>query len=174
VAQLVFEFGCETIEPVIQVVKMAIGSSPYKLTVMPTDSQASIDSGESIDQAASRAKQNILSTFTLRPEHPWIRHALVFSPFFAGGNRTTWMGVIEITTKDYQPLWSLLLRAPHLQYVCLGFEEGVDLSEMQNASVATFPWHDEFLVLGAVRSGTHDPDGWHIEKGPRYLESLGH
>jgi len=58
-----------------------------------------------------------------------------------------------------------------LQFVCLGFEEGVDVSDKQDLDVATFPWNDDFLVLGAVRTDLHDRGSWHIQKGPRYLES---
>lgn len=80
------------------------------------------------------------------------------------------MGTIEVTTKDYQPLWNLLLGVEGLQFVCLGFEEGVDVSDRQGVDVTTFPWDDDFLVLGAVRSDLHDKDSWHIQKGPRYME----
>lgn len=170
-AQMVFEFGSEGIEPVIRAVKMSIGSSRSRVMTMSTDTDQSLDSQDSLEEAGTKAKTGLLSSITLYPEHPWIRYVLIYCPFFAGGSRAGWMGTIEVTTKDYQQLWNLLLRVPELRFVCLGFEEGVDVSEMQNASVGTFPWDDDFLVLGAVRSGTHDENGWHIQKGRRYLES---
>jgi|GEM_PF-2330076 len=170
-AQMVFEFGCEGIDSVIRAVKMAIGASRYRVMTMSTDTDQSLDSQDSLEEAGTKAKAGLLSSITLYPDHPWIHYVLIFCPFFAGGSRAGWMGTIEVTTKDYQPHWKLLLRVPELRFVCLGFEEGVDVSEMRTVSVATFPWDDDFLVLGAVRSGTHDEDGWHIQKGRRYLES---
>jgi hypothetical protein len=171
VAQMVFEFGSEGIEPVIRAAKLSIGSSRYRAMTMSTDTDQSLDSQDSLEEAGTKAKMGLLSSITLYPDHPWIRDILIFCPFFAGGSRAGWMGTIEVTTKDYQPLWDLLLRVPELRFVCLGFEEGVDVSEMQDVSVSKFPWDDDFLVLGAVRGGTHNEDGWHIQRGRRYLEA---
>ena len=168
-AQMVFEFGCEEIDPVIRAIKVSIDSSRYRLMTMSTDTSESLDSEDSLEEASTKAKAGLLSSITLYPDHSRIRYALILRPFYAGGFRTGWMGTIELITKDYQPLWNLLLRVPELRFVCLGFEEGVDMSDQQNISANTFPWNDDFLVLGAVRNHTSK---WHIQRGCRYFDPV--
>ena len=75
-AQMVFEFGCEGIDPVIRAVKMSIGSSRYRVMTMSTDTDQSLDSQDSLEEAGTKAKTGLLSSITLYPDHPWIQIAV--------------------------------------------------------------------------------------------------
>jgi len=167
VAQLVFEFGSDSLEPTIRAASACIGGAPYRVMAMPTDTARYLDSDDTLDTVANKLSDGSVSSFILYPQHPWIRYVLVLSPFFGGEDRSTWMGTVEIVTDDYEPLWKSILRIPGLQFVCLGFEEGVDLSDRHVIDVRNFPWDDDFLVVGAVRSHS---SSWHIQKGRRYLD----
>jgi hypothetical protein len=167
VAQLVFEFGSDSLEPTIRAASACIGGALYRLMVMPTDSTGWLDSADTLDSVAKKLRDGLAASFILYPQHPCIRHVLVSCPFFAGQARSTWMGTVEIVTDDYEPLWKSILRVPGLQFVCLGFEEGVDLSDRHVIDAGNFPWDDDFLVVGAVRSHS---SSWHIQKGRRYLD----
>ena len=93
-----------------------------------------------------------------------IRYALVTCPYFAGQQRSSYMGTIEYLGDDYKTLWDLILTVPGLTFACLGFEEGVELDDSA-LNHETFPWDQWPLVVGALR----DPSGlqqWMIRQGP--------
>jgi hypothetical protein len=60
------------------------------------------------------------------------------------------MGTIEYLGDEYEALWNLILATRGLSFVCLGFEEGVEVDD-SILSVESFPWDQWPLVIGAIR-----------------------
>jgi hypothetical protein len=173
VTQLVFEFGSTAIDPVVRAIKKSIGSSQYRMTIRTSGGKQTTGAEDRIDDAARKAEMGVLSSFTVHPEHTWIRYILVLRVYRSSDSHAVWMGTIEITNSEYTHLWNSLLEVHGLEFLCIGFEEGVDISKQRDSSVAAFPWDDPFLVLGAVCDRcAENSSSWHIQKGRRYLESL--
>jgi hypothetical protein len=79
-----------------------------------------------------------------------IRYGLITCPKFNGQELSQWMGTIEVTTDIWRPLWNNLLKHNFLNVVCVGLEEGINLTDtIMNAT--TFPWQDLRLLVGAIR-----------------------
>lgn len=120
---------------------------------------------DDFDSAISDLRNRQAVSVVLRPETKTFIYALVNEPHFNGSKRPGWFGTIEYTEIDYAPVWKQLLNERGLRVVCLGFEEGVELDEMEQLSPEQFPWRSEWLVIGAVRNGAGD---WQIHRGSGY------
>jgi hypothetical protein len=162
--QLVYEFGASEIEPIVAAIRRSMGSAQYSIRCMPSDSDSYEPTEDSLSSVTAKLEEGALASFSLHPNTGLIRYALVTCPFFAGQQRSIYLGTIEYLGDDYKPLWNLILGVAGLSMACLGFEEGVELDD--NAlSVDTFPWNQWPLVIGALR----DPCGlqqWTIRQGP--------
>jgi hypothetical protein len=162
--QLVYEFGATAMEPIAEVIQNAMGSTQYTVRCMPNDSDTYQPTADSLCSAAAKLREGLLASFSLHPVQGLIRYALVVGPFFAGQQRSIYLGTIEYVGDDYQALWEMILRVPGLSVACLGFEEGVELED-KVLSAETFPWNQWPLVIGALRdqSGLQQ---WTIRAGP--------
>jgi hypothetical protein len=98
------------------------------------------------------------------PENGPIRYALISSPFTSGRSLSRYLGTIEYTERDFRPMWNLLLSVRGLSLVCLGFEEGVEISD-DVLGPATFQWNQWPLVIAAVKNSPSDSK-WIIREGP--------
>ncbi len=79
-----------------------------------------------------------------------IRYGLLTCPGFNGQRLSKWMGTIEFQTESWRSTWKELLANPETNVVCVGMEEGIDLTD-DILSVDCFPWGEPSLVAGAVR-----------------------
>jgi len=162
--QLVYEFGAKELEPVVEAIRHALGNTKYSVKYVPNDSDTCEPTEDSLSSAALKLKEGVLASFSLHPYTGLIRYALVTCPFFAGQQRSAYLGTIEYLGDEYKVLWNLILSVRGLSVACLGFEEGVELED--NAMhVDTFPWNQWPLVIGAIRdqSGLQQ---WIIREGP--------
>ena len=103
-----------------------------------------------------------LGSLTVRNADPRIRYGLITSPRLDGCSLNLWMGTIEVGVEDWRFVWDQLLLQEGLKFICVGSEEGVELTDGQIAA-ETFPWTEWPLIIGAVRT----PDRkWMIGERP--------
>ena len=162
--QLVFEFWSPEIEPVAEAIVRVLDGRPTE-NVAATNSLQYEPTQQGLDWAAQQISNDKLSSFALHPLNGGIRYALLHGPGIDGDKRPGFMGTIEYAHPDYIPIWTELLKINGLGMVCLGHEEGVEFTHEQ-FTPEVFPWHDLFLVIGAVRSSTGD---WIQKSGPNYF-----
>jgi hypothetical protein len=160
--QLVFEFGSRNIAPVFEAIRRAIGDRPSTVQCLPKGQTGYEPTDDSLESAGVKLGKGEISAFSVRPREGLIRYALALVPFFQGDPLSFYLGTIEYTGRDFEWIWDLLLATPGLTVACLGFEEGVELSDATLA-VETFPWAEWPLVVGALRD---DSGSWVIREGP--------
>ena len=163
-AQVVIEFGSPTLGPVLDAMLLLI-EQPSVLEIELRSgggmrSPATIASLEAIPQQFA-AREIALVTF--RTEIDKIRYGLILEPRFKGQDLTMWMGTIELTTTEWRPYWDRLLQFDGLAFVCVGDEEGVELSD-QDLSVASFPWDEWPLLAAALRGSDAQGAEWVIRQ----------
>ena len=162
--QYVFTFAAESIDAILGAVQSAIGSTRYNLRKLSSDSDTFITSHDSLRLAAQDMTEGKLATIAVHPEGGSIRYALIASPLSSGRSLSRYLGTIEYTEPDYRPLWNMLLNVEGLSLVCLGFEEGVEISD-EILRPASFPWNDWPLVIAAIKDLPSDSE-WIIREGP--------
>ena len=165
--QFVFEFWSQEIEPVVEAIVRVLDGHPTH-NAAATESLQYEPTQHGLDWAAHQISAGQLSSFSLHPMKGGIRYALLNGPGIGGHKRPGYMGTIEYTLTDYIHIWNELLQVNGLGMVCLGHEEGVGFTDEQ-FTPEDFPWHDNFLVIGAVRSPIGD---WVQKSGPNYFSPL--
>jgi len=168
--QLVFEFCASDARSAVGAVSRVLGDAEYTLQYGRAERGTRIDAV--VESATSKLESGEIDSLVVYPKSGAIRYAMVLAPTAADEPRPFYMGTIEYTAGDYQWLWELLLSAPSLSIVCVGFEEGVELRQ-GHLDVSTFPWHQWPLAIGAVRDRESSaPDAWVVKPGPemRWLE----
>ncbi len=166
--QLVFEFWSPEIEPVAEAIVRVLDGRPTE-NAAATNSLQYEPTQQGLDWAAQQISNGQLSSFSLHPLDGSIRYALLSGPGIGGDKqRPGYMGTIEYTLADYTHIWTELLKVNGLGMVCLGNEEGVEFTDEQ-FTPGDFPWRDNFLVIGAVRSPVGD---WIQKTGPNYFTSV--
>jgi hypothetical protein len=162
--QLVYEFGAQQPEPVVEAIQSALGCTQYSVKCMPNDSDTYEPTEDSLSSAMLKLKGGVLASFSLHPNGGLIRYALVTCPFFDGQQLSAYLGTIEYISDEYTTLWNLILGVPGLRVACVGFEEGVKLED-NTLSAETFPWSQWPLVIGAIRDQSGS-QRWMIRQGP--------
>jgi hypothetical protein len=165
-AQLVFEFWSEEVEPIADAIKLVLDGCPTENRASPKYIHYE-PTQQGIDWAVQELHSGRVGSFVLHPLSGSIRYAMLNGPDLHGDKRPGYLGVIEYTHGDYNHIWPRLLNVDGLRMVCLGYEEGVEFKENQFA-VETFPWDDRFLVIGTVRNRLGD---WTVKHGPHYFLS---
>ncbi len=167
-AQLVFEFWSQQIEPVVEAITRILDgcrtvnkAASSSLEFEPTQ--------QGLDGAAQQMCLGRISCFVLYPQNGGIRYAMLGGPDPGGTKRPGHMGTIEYTRLDYIHIWDRLLDMDGLQVLCLGHEEGVEFSVDQLVA-ETFPWDASYLMIAAVRSHVGDRM---VKHGPSYFPSVG-
>lgn len=163
--QLVYEFGATEVDPVVDVIRRALGVTRYSVYIQPTETDGYSLTHDSLATVATTLRDGQIASFSLHPDaSDLIRYSLVTCPGFDGQPLSLYLGTIEYTGDDYKPLWELILNVPTLAVACIGFEEGVEIEDSM-LSAETFPWDQWPLVIGAVReSSCAQP--WIIKQGP--------
>jgi hypothetical protein len=162
--QLVYEFGAREVGPVVRVIHGALGDVSYSVKCLPNDSDTYTLTDDLLESVATKLQRGEIASFSLHPSSGLVRYALATCPSFDGQPLSLYLGTIEYTGNDYEPLWTMILSAQGLTVACVGFEEGVEIGD-DKLSVASFPWSQWPLVIGAVR----DPSAsqpWTIKHGP--------
>jgi hypothetical protein len=162
--QLVFEFGSNDFRSIIEALRSALGEQSYNTKTLPANDDTYVLTDDRLESAGAKLVRGDLSAFSIHPLEGEIRYGLVLKPNFEGEALSIYLGTIEYTGDDYQTIWNLLLVTPGLELVCLGFEEGVELTDAQ-LNEETFPWNQWPLIIGALR----DRSGsglWTIHEGP--------
>jgi hypothetical protein len=162
--QYVFKFVAESIDAVLGAIQAAMGNTKYKLRELSSDSDTFIPTDDPLQQAAQDMRQGKLATIAVHPENAPIRYALISSPFTSGRSLSHYLGTIEYTERDFRPIWNMLLSVRGLSLVCLGFEEGVEISD-DVLRPATFQWNQWPLVIAAIKNSPSDSE-WIIREGP--------
>ena len=162
--QYVFNFVAESIDGVLDAIQAALGSAPYKLRELSSDSDTFIPTDDTLQQAAQDLGQGKLATIAIHPEKGPIRYALISSPYTSGRSLSQYLGTIEYTERDFRPIWNMLPSVRGLSLVCLGFEEGVVISD-DVLKPETFQWNQWPLVVAAIKDPPSDSK-WIIREGP--------
>src|SRR5271170_618467 len=100
--QLVYEFGASEIEPIVVAIQRSMGSAQYSIRCMPSDSDTYEPTEDSLSSVAAKLEEGALASFSLHPNAGLIRYALVTCPFFAGQQRSIYLGTIEYLGDDYK------------------------------------------------------------------------
>lgn len=171
-AQFVFEFGADTLEVTSDAMISFMGQ-PRSMEVVPA-AEGNVLKYESANEpfatVADKLRTGALSSVIVRTDVPGIRYGLIMAPRFNGTDLSVWMGTIELATPDWKPLWTFLLSREGLRFVCLGSEEGVELTDTQ-LSIDTFPWTEWPLVIGALRADPAVSNQWFIRSREEELTS---
>jgi hypothetical protein len=161
--QLVFEFGSYELRPVAEAIRRAVRELPYDIQYLPATGTDYIPTNDTLESAEAKLARREISAFSVHPREGMVRYALILKPYFEGQSLSLYLGTIEYTGRDYEPIWDLLLATAGLTFVCLGLEEGVELTDTQ-LTLETFPWGEWPVVIAALRdtgSGL-----WTTRKGP--------
>jgi hypothetical protein len=162
-AQLVFEFVSDDLTAVLNAVERIMDPRLCRCEV--AYKFLHYEQCDDFDSAVSALRTSHAVSVVLRPNTSTIRYALLNLPHFKESKRPGWFGTIEYTEFDCSTIWSQLLNENGLQVLCLGFEEGVELDDMQQLTPEEFPWESDWLVVGAVRNSA---GAWQIRHGSGY------
>jgi len=162
--QLVLEFGALAATSLADVAKELV-PTPSVVEVLYADKTSYEPLADSSADVSAMMSEGIISSFILRPAGGAIRYVLGLCPHFDGDNFSCWLGTVEFTCADYAALWERLLARHDLLFVCLGFEEGVQIVDRGEGH--WFSWSDPTLVVGAIR-GLHGR--WDVRRGTKYDE----
>jgi|SRR5579872_5706646 len=149
--QFVIEFGAERLETVSAAIKANL-VEPLRISIDSSESEMSYsDTTETLDEVITELAAGSVRSAIIRTSDPRIRYGLITSPRVHVPPLTLWMGTIELGVDDWNFVWDALLRQSGLRFVCVGLEEGVEVSDEQ-MSPETFPWDVDGLLAAAVRS----------------------
>jgi len=163
-AQIVIEFGAPVLEPVLNAVLSLIEHpSALDLSFKSGDCVSTLATGGALDAIYQQFVEGNLTSATLRTDSATVRYGLVLTPHFDDQHLSMWMGTIELTTNDWRPYWERLLRFDGLAFVCVGDEEGVELTD-EKLTVASFPWDEWPLLAAALRDRTGNGSDWVIRE----------
>ena len=166
--QYVLEFGAEELAPVVDALISWMGQpDTIEIATNEPDAPKYEHTTENLPVVVDRLQRGTLVSVILRGGTPGLRYGLILSPHFNGQRLSKWMGTLESTASDWRPMWNTLLKSDRLSFVCLGSEEGVELSDDQ-LNVSMFPWNEWPMIIGALR----DADGqWVIRENAAYVAS---
>jgi hypothetical protein len=162
-AQLVFEFVSDDLTALVGAVERVMDPCLCRCEV--AYNFLDYERCDNFDSAVSELRTGRAISLVLRPDTKPIRYALMNEPRFNETKLPGWFGTIEYTEFDCSPVWNQFLKEKGLRVACLGFEEGVELDEMQQLTPEEFPWRSEWLVVGAVRNSAGE---WQIQHGSGY------
>ncbi len=149
--QHVIEFGSDNLDPVIDCILAGVGL-PTSIEVSSTDlggpAYRRVNTG--IESAANGLRMGALGSMVLRFQVPDVRYALVTAPHFLGQQLSAWMGTVEVTGPNWKDIWNLLLAKSDLRFVCVGMEEGIELTD-EVLNPESFPWNAWPAVISALR-----------------------
>lgn len=159
-AQVVIEFGAPSLGPIMDAMLSVIGSPSAIETESPHGSgEAYSATKEAVEALSGKLTDGQIVSVTFRTRAEGVRYGLILKPRYSGHDLSMWMGTVELTTDDWRRYWDALLAFDSLAFVCVGDEEGVELTD-DNLSVASFPWNEWPMMAGALRTER----GWEIRE----------
>jgi hypothetical protein len=162
-AQIVIEFGAPTFDPVINALLSVIGTpTTIEIEYPSNERQSCPATKEFMEIVSGKLTDGRLVSVTIRTDCEDIRYGLISRPDSGGYFRSMWMGTVEVTTEDWRRYWDALLRFESLAFVCVGDEEGVELTD-ENLTVDSFPWDEWPILVGALRAGDGET-GWVVRE----------
>ncbi|MEZ5403664.1 MAG: hypothetical protein R2729_28550 [Bryobacteraceae bacterium] len=171
-AQVVIEFGALSFGPIMNAMLSVIGTPSAIETESASGSGETCPATKDAIEAVSRKfldGQIVSATFRTKAEG--VRYGLILKPRYGGQDLSMWMGTVELTTDDWRQYWDALLRIDALAFVCVGDEEGVELTD-ERLTAASFPWDEWPTLAGALRGG-EGGTGWVIRERKSVRQSSG-
>ena len=163
-AQVVIEFGSATLGPVLDAMVSLIDQpSVLEMELRSGGGLTSPATKGAIEALSQKFTDREIASVTFRTETNEIRYGLILEPRFNGQDLAMWMGTVELTTEEWRPYWDKLLRFDGLAFVCVGDEEGVELSD-QNLTVSSFPWNEWPLMAAALRGNEGQGSDWVVRE----------
>lgn len=151
VSQYVIEFGAETVRAIAEAITRVL-LAPYDISVDEPQRECNyVSVDKPLSLVIDDLEKGAVASAIIRGRDERIRYALITRPRFNKSKLSKWMGTIEVTFEDWSFAWESLLEQNDLLFVCVGEEEGVELSDEQLGPDA-FPWTQWPLLIGAIRS----------------------
>lgn len=150
-SQYVIEFGSERIGPVARSIQACLDRPRKPVAYNLKHELAPGDAATSFTDSLKALESGDLGFVTFANSDSRIRYGMITSPRLDGCTSKLWMGTIELGVGDWRFVWDELLLQDGLKFVCVGAEEGVELTDGQ-ITAETFPWTEWPLVIGAVKS----------------------
>lgn len=170
-AQVVIEFGSQTFGPVRDAMLSLIGTPIAIDTEFRSGGGETCSATEDVVEAIFRKlADGQIASATFRTKSEGVRYGLILQPRYNGQNLSMWMGTLELTTEDWRRYWDALLRFEALAFVCVGDEEGVELTD-DDLTVSSFPWDEWPMLAGALRGG-EGATGWVMRERTSARRSL--
>ena len=149
--QHVIEFGSNNLDSVVECILTSVGH-PTGIEVSASDLNGPVyrKADEDLQDLLNRLRMGALNSMILRFQEPTVRYALVTAPCFLGQQLSVWMGTVESTGPNWKDIWNVLLTKHPLHFVCVGIEEGIELTDAV-LDPDTFPWNIPPAIVSAVR-----------------------
>lgn len=159
--QQVIEFGARNLDSVVDCILASVGH-PICIEVSSPESGGPVyrKVDEDLKAVVDSLRVGALNSMLLRFQTPIVRYALVTAPGFLGQRLSVWMGTVEITGANWKDIWHVLLSNQELGFVCIGMEEGIELSD-EVLGPDSFPWNIPPAIVSAVR---RDDGTWLIRQ----------
>jgi hypothetical protein len=162
-AQVVIEFGAPSLGPIMDALLSVIGTpSAIETESLSGSGEACPPTKDALEALSRKFTDGQIVAATFRTESEGVRYGLILKPCYGGQDLSMWMGTVEVTTEDWRRYWDALLQFGSLAFVCVGDEEGVELTD-GNLTVASFPWDEWPTLAGALRAGDGGT-GWVIRE----------
>jgi hypothetical protein len=167
-AQYVFEFGAENLNPIRETILGVAGERPTDLYALRAEDVISLNYSKT-DKGIDYEFENLGSgkniSIIARFEVIAVKYALVVAPHFNRQNLSLWLGTLESNELDWHSLWTSILVHKGLRFACLGLEEGVEIED-GHLTVDTFPWTAWPIMVGALRVDPLASGDWVIKSTP--------
>ncbi len=160
-AQIVIEFGAPTLGTIMDATLSVIGT-PTVIEIELRSGGGQVFAMDYLETLSRQLTDGQVLSATFRTESKEVRYGLIIRPHYGGQNRSIWMGTVELVTTEWRPYWEALLQFDGLSFVCVGDEEGVELTD-DNLTVTSFPWDEWPLLVGALRA-EEEGNSWVIRE----------
>lgn len=149
--QYVIEFGSDNLESVVNCIVESVGL-PTRIEVSAPDVGGPAYCGvdEDLRSVLDKLRSGALNSVILRLQANSVRYALITAPYFLQQQLSIWMGTVEVTGPNWRDIWNLLLTKRDLRFVCVGLEEGIEVTD-DALNTESFPWNISPVIISAVR-----------------------
>lgn len=152
-AQVVIEFGASSFGPIMDAMLSLIGTpTAIEIESLSGGGETCPATKDALEALARKFTAGQVGSATFRTESEGVRYGLIVPPRYSGQDLSMWMGTVELSTANWRQYWDALLQFEALAFVCVGNEEGVELTD-DALTVASFPWDEWPMLVGALRAG---------------------
>jgi hypothetical protein len=151
-AQFVIEFGAPTLDPVFAALLSVIDCPTFiEMELRSGGSEQCPASKDALESVRKKFAEREIVSATFRADSEDVRYGLILEPRYNGQHLSMWMGTVELVSEKWRQYWDALLRLEGLSFACVGEEEGVELTD-ERLTVASFPWEEWPILVGALRT----------------------